>query len=61
MKRETRQIKTQARYIRIIILFVYTHCPFRWTVVIVKFKPVVKFVFVFATPRGWLSKERRYI
>ena len=45
MKRETRQITTQARYIRFIIIFVYTHCPFRWTVVIVKFKAVVKFVF----------------
>ena len=51
MKRETRQIKKQARYIRIIILFVYTHSPFRWTVVIVKFKPVVKFLFLFAPPR----------
>ena len=35
MKRKTRQRKTQARYIRIFFL-VYTHCPFRWTVVIVK-------------------------
>ena len=52
MKRETRLIKTQVGYIRIIILFVYTHCPFRWTVVIVKFKPVVKLLFLFATPRG---------
>ena len=46
-KRKTRQIKTQARYIHIIIIFlIYTRCPFPWTVVFVKFKPVVAFIFI---------------
>ena len=51
-KRETRQIRTQARYIRTIIIFlIYRHCLFPWTIIVVGFKPVVPFIFIFVKAR----------
>ena len=50
--RKTSQIKTQARYVRIIIIFlIYRHCLFPWIVIVVGFKPVVAFIFIFVKAR----------